>query len=120
MIVYSFNKEKGKRITAFDSNFILTRIAKTESATHTRIVFLEPKEIIEFHGAVVPKILLVIEGGGWVRSDTQKKRQRIKKEEAVSGAKGEGHETTTEKGLTALIIEAEELLPFECSSPPNI
>ena len=62
MKVYSFNKENGKRITAFDSNFILTRIAKTESATHTGVVFLESGEIIGFHEAVVPQILLVIEG----------------------------------------------------------
>lgn len=116
--VYSFDKENGKRITAFDSNFFLTRIAKTESATHTGVVFLEPGEIIGFHEAVVPQILLVIEGEGWVRSDTQEK-QRIKKGEAVSWAKGEGHETTTEKGLTAVIIEAEELQPFDCSSPPK-
>lgn len=62
MKVYSFNKENGKRITAFNSNFILTRNAKTESATHTGVVFLEPGEVIGFHQAVVPQILLVIEG----------------------------------------------------------
>ncbi|ANU12645.1 hypothetical protein B481_1316 [Planococcus halocryophilus Or1] len=118
MRFYSFNKENGKRITAFNSNFIMTRIAKTESATHTGIVFLNPGETIGFHQAVVPQILLVIEGEGWVRSYTQEK-QRIKKGEAVSWAKGEGHETTTENGLTALIIEAEELLPFDSTSSPK-
>ena len=54
-----------------------------------------------------------------MRSDMQEK-QRIKKGEGVSWAKGEGHETTTEKGSTALIIEAEELLPCDCSNPTKI
>ncbi|WKA56555.1 cupin [Planococcus shixiaomingii] len=109
MKVYTFEKESGKHITAFNSSFVMTRIARTESATHVGMVFLEPGETIGFHKAVVPQLLLVIEGEGWVRSDMHQKRL-IKKGEAVSWTKGEGHETTTESGLTALVIEAEDLL----------
>ncbi len=86
----------------------MNRIAKTESATYLGMVVLEPGEVIGFHQAVIPQILLVVDGDAWVSSDTQEK-QRLTKGDIVSWEKGEGHETTTDSGLTALIVEAEDL-----------
>lgn len=108
MKIFSVVEIEGSLITAFESNFHLTRLVKTTSATHISMVSLEPGEKIGFHKAVVPQILLVLDGEGFVRSDTQA-NHLIKKGQAVSWEKDEGHETSTETGLTAIIIEAEEL-----------
>lgn len=108
MKVYPYNKENERQITKFNSNFKMNRIAKTESASYLGMVVLEPGEVIWFHQAVIPQILLVIDGDAWVSSDTQEK-QRLTKGDIMSWAKGEGHETTTDSGLTALIVEAEGL-----------
>ncbi|WP_342527706.1 cupin [Chryseomicrobium sp. FSL W7-1435] len=108
MMVFSIIEKEGDLITAFESNFHLTRLVKTTSATHISMVSLEPGTKIGFHKAVVPQVLLVIDGEGFVRTDTQD-NQPIKKGQAVSWDKDEGHETITETGLAAIVIEAEEL-----------
>lgn len=108
MKIYPYNKENERHITKFNSNFKMNRIAKTESATYVGMVVLEPGEVIGFHRAVISQILLVVDGDAWVSSDTQEK-QRLTKGDIVSWEKGEGHETATDSGLTALIVEAEDL-----------
>lgn len=108
MKIFSVDEKEGNHITAFNSHFLLTRLVKTASTTHIGLVFLEPGAKIGFHKAVVPQVLLVLDGEGFVRSDTQDNHP-IKKRQAVSWDKDEGHETSTETGLTAIIIEAEEM-----------
>jgi quercetin dioxygenase-like cupin family protein len=63
------------------------------------------------HPASVPQILAVLEGSGWV-SGGDGAEERIEAGEAVFWTAGEEHETRTERGLTALIIEGEGLRPF--------
>ncbi|MBS4189690.1 cupin [Bacillus sp. FJAT-49705] len=110
MELFQFDKSSGKYIDHYNSNFIMSRIVKTEKASQIGCMHLDANGIIGFHQAVVPQLLLVVNGEGWVRSDDGLK-VKIKKGEAVFWEKGEGHETTTDKGLTAIVIESEELTP---------
>jgi hypothetical protein len=80
--------------------------------------------IIGYHQAVVPQLLLVISGEGFVRGEDEA-IYSIKAGEAAFWIKDEFHETTTKTGLTAIVIESEELDPSsfmtekklkECSS----
>ncbi len=82
----------------------------TDGLTKTGCMHLEPNGVIGFHEAVVPQLLLIVSGEGLVRSDNDPP-VHIKAGEAAFWKKGEGHETTTETGLTAIVIEAEELSP---------
>ncbi|MFP3721395.1 hypothetical protein SFC57_04620 [Niallia circulans] len=50
----------------------------------------------------------VVEGEGWVR-DTDIRKLFIKKGEAVFWEQGEWHETESDTGLTAVIIQAANL-----------
>jgi quercetin dioxygenase-like cupin family protein len=72
---------------------------------------LAPKGRILRHPATVPQILAVLEGAGSV-SGADGEFQPIAAGEAVFWAAGEQHETRTEEGLTALILEGEGLEPF--------
>lgn len=112
MEIYSFLRDEGHQITKFNSNFILTRIAKTENPAHIGFVSLEPGGAIGFHQAVVSQLLVVIEGEGWIRTGNQEK-QKISRGEAVLWEKGEWHETISEIGMSALIIESEKLTPAD-------
>lgn len=109
MEILSFTQENGKHITHFDSDFIMSQVTKTIGEAHIGIVYLRPGQIIGFHHAIVPQILLVIEGEGWVSGGDQIK-QKLIKGQAVKWEKGEGHETSSESGMVAIIIEAEELI----------
>lgn len=112
MEFYKFDKDVGINITQFNSNFILSRILKTEKVTHIGCMHLERNGIVGFHQAVVPQLLLVLNGEGWVRGDDDL-RVSIKVGDAVFWEKGEGHETTTDTGMTAIVIESEELNPSD-------
>ncbi|HEY1368930.1 MAG TPA: cupin domain-containing protein [Gaiellaceae bacterium] len=63
------------------------------------------------HLAAVDQILAVVEGTGWVSGDDGRE-ERIAAGEAVFWRRGESHETRTETGLTAIVIEAESLAPL--------
>lgn len=110
MDFYRFTKEEGKKVTKFNSDFIMSRIVTTDRPAQIGFMELEENGIIGFHQAVVPQLLLIINGEGWVRGKEATKFL-VKAGDVVFWEKGEWHETTTEKGLTAFVIESEELVP---------
>ncbi|MEC0348064.1 cupin [Peribacillus frigoritolerans] len=110
MEFYRFDKEVGKNVSHFNSNFIMSRIVKTEKPTQIGCMHLEANGIVGFHQAVIPQLLIVVDGEGWVRGDDELK-VNIKANDVVFWEKGEGHETATTTGLTAIVIESDELTP---------
>lgn len=110
MEIYSFRKEYGKRITTFNSDFFMSRIIQTDKKTSIGYMYLEENGIIGYHQAVVPQLLLILSGEGYVCND-RLIRHKVETGDAVFWEKGEWHETKTHKGLTAIVIESEELNP---------
>ena len=70
------------------------------------------------HPATVPQILAVLEGEGRV-SGAEGNFEPIAVGEAVYWSAGEEHETVSEGGLTALVLEAEGLRPRPPSPRPR-
>ena len=64
--------------------------------------------MVGYHDANVPQMLIIIEGEGWVRAGDDPK-VKVTAGNAVLWEKGEGHETTTDKGMKAIVIESEGL-----------
>lgn len=112
MEIYQFNKENGKKITKFDSDFIMNRITHTQKSAHIGVMHLEESGIIGYHQAVVPQLLLIVRGEGIVRGK-EGRSIPVKVGQAVYWEKDEWHETKTEDGLTAVVIESDELNPKE-------
>ena len=110
MEFFSFAKEHGRTVTHYDSNFTLSRLAITESRTVISYMYLEENGLIGYHMAPVNQILYVVQGEGLVCGEN-KEHKRIQAGEAVFWTKGEWHETKTERGLTAIVIEGETLNP---------
>ncbi|MFC0562354.1 cupin domain-containing protein [Halalkalibacter alkalisediminis] len=110
MKFYKFNKVSGKKISKFNSNFVMSRIVQTEKPTHVVCMYLEENGVIGFHQAVVPQLLLILTGEGYVRGDKEE-YVKVQSGDAVFWEKGEWHETKTDIGLTAIVIESEELIP---------
>lgn len=104
MQIFHFTKESGTHITKFNSDFVMSRIVKTEMPAHIGCVHLEAGGVIGYHKAVIPQLLLVVSGEDQVM-------HKINKGEAAFWIKGEYHETSTNGGLTAIIIESEMLEP---------
>lgn len=108
MKIYQFKKEAGKKIKKFDSDFVMSRIAQTDKAAHIGCMHLDENGIIGYHQAFVPQLLLIVSGEGWVRGETNE-YIKVHSGEAVFWDRDEWHETKTNKGLTAIVIEGEEL-----------
>ena len=71
---------------------------------------IEPGGRIGRHQASVAQLLAVVDGSGWV-SGADGEPQAVSAGQAVWWQAGEEHETWTESGLTAIVIEAEGLVP---------
>ncbi|KGR78009.1 cupin domain-containing protein [Ureibacillus manganicus] len=110
MKIYQFSQEVGKKISHYNSNFIMSRITQTEKVTRIGCMYLEGNGIIGYHQATVPQLLLILSGEGTVRGE-QEEYVKVKPGDAVFWEKDEWHETKTEQGLTAIVIESEELNP---------
>ena len=73
------------------------------------VIQLEPGGVLGMHPATVPQLLLVADGRARVRSGTGEPVE-IAAGQGVFWEAGEQHETQTgETGLTAIVIESEEL-----------
>ncbi len=108
MEIYQFRKDVGKKNTKFDSDFILSRVAQTQSLSQIVCMYLEENGKIGYHQAVVPQLFLVVNGEGVVRGNSEEEI-KVNSGDAVFWNKGEWHETKTETGLTAIVIECDAL-----------
>lgn len=112
MKIYSFNKDNGKEIRKFNSDFKMSRIIQTKAEAHIGCMHLDENGVIGFHQALVPQLLLIVSGEGYVRGEIDE-YVKVHPGEAVFWKKGEWHETKTDAGLTAIVIESEELCPLD-------
>ena len=106
MKVYNYSRTRGKEITKFGSHFVMSRITQTEESVHIGAMYLDEGGVIGYHQAVTPQLLIIVNGEGFVRGEGED-LVKVKKGDAVFWNKDEWHETTTEKGLTAIAIEGE-------------
>lgn len=65
MKIYRFDKKVGKKITDFHSNFVMSRIVNSDSSVHIGCMHLETNGVVGYHQAVVPQLLLIIDGEGY-------------------------------------------------------
>jgi len=111
MQLFKFDKSNGKKISKFNSDFIMSRITQTAQPAHIGCMHLGENGIVGYHQAVSPQLLLIVSGEGLVRGE-QEEYFNVETGDAVFWNKGEWHETKTGKGLMAIIIESQELLPI--------
>ena len=88
----------------------LTAALRTGVAMQAAVLRIAANGKIARHPATVPQILAVLEGAGEV-SGGNGEFQPIAVGEAVFWSEGEEHETRSDGGLTALIIEGPGLRP---------
>lgn len=108
MKIFDFSEKVGKQITAFQSNFIMSKIVNHQGNIHIGAMHLKENGIIGYHEAVVSQLLLIVGGEGYV-CGANKEKMKVEVGQAVFWEKGEPHETSTEHGLMAIVMEAEDL-----------
>lgn len=86
------------------------------AAIHVSCMRLPPGGLVGLHQASGPQLLAVVEGGGWFRGQ-EEERTRISPGEAVFWNAGEWHETGSDGGLVAVVIESRHLAAGENLGP---
>ena len=75
-------------------------------------VCIRPNGKIGFHPIVTRQLFLLVEGGDWVRGESEDK-STVYEGQAAFLEKGEWHETGVERDMTAVIIEGANIQPDE-------
>ena len=113
MKLYRFDVDVAVPRTDFGSQgFRLARIARTDSGLSVVCIYLGENGVLARHQAAQNQLLMVVEGEGEVSGDDGN-QMPIRTGMAAFWERDEWHETTTETGLTAIIIEGESLDPAE-------
>lgn len=112
MRLYRFDAEQGHLITQFGSERVaITGIARiAEGGVQIGCMHLEPGGRVGAHQATTPQLFLVVRGEGWVRGP-ELERTPISADQAAFWEPGEEHESGSESGMVALVIESDTLDP---------
>ncbi|KOO49091.1 cupin domain-containing protein [Viridibacillus arvi] len=101
-----FNISK-RQMNVFDSDFQLSHICQTSTATNISLMTLEENGVIGNHQTVTNQLLIVLNGTGNVVGKEGGKT--VGPGDVVFWDKGEWHETTSECGMQVMVIESDEL-----------
>lgn len=110
MKIFHFNGQTGRRVTKYGSNFILNKMIQTEQPAQIVHMDLNRGDNIGAHETHVNQLLIVTGGSGYVRG-CEDIWYEVSSGEAVGFSAGEIHETRTDSGLTAIVIESESMDP---------
>jgi hypothetical protein len=117
MKLLRFDLEVARGIDRYNSaGFHLAKIAHLFDESVIQCAYLTANGVIGYHQATIPQLFLVVRGAGWVRGETLD-RTSIETGQAAYWEKGEWHESGTEAGMTAIIIEAMNFDPVKLMPP---
>ncbi|MGQ7280625.1 cupin [Brevibacillus thermoruber] len=111
MKLFRFDQGVGRTIDRYGSvHAAISRILRTPGAVSIGCIHLGPGGVLGYHPAVVHQLFLVVQGEGWVRGE-EESRTPIRAGQAAFWTAGEGHESGSDSGLVAIVIEGEGLDP---------
>ena len=116
---FRFDADLGRHVSSFGSDFVISRLFHS-SELHVGCVRLGPGGLIGMHPASTPQLLAIVEGEGWIRGPAVENTP-VSAGTAVFWSEGEMHETGTDSGLVALVIETKALVDSEAmgAAPPR-
>lgn len=112
---FRFDADLGRSITQYGSNFVISRLFHSGDL-HVSCMRLGPGGLIGMHPASTPQLLAVVDGQGWTRGEDGE-RTSLTAGGAVFWERGEMHETGTDSGMMAIVIETAALHDDEHMGP---
>ncbi|TKI57698.1 cupin [Brevibacillus antibioticus] len=108
---FRFDQQVGKTIDRYNSvQATISRVMRTPDSVSIGCIHLGAGGIVGYHPATCPQLFLVVSGEGWVRGEGTA-RIPIQSGQAAFWITGEGHESGSETGMTAIVIEGDGLDP---------
>lgn len=107
MKLFAFDDRASRSIDLYGTvNVLFTRIANLTADAHISYMNIQPGGVIGYHQATMPQLFLVVEGDGWVRGG-EGARVAVRRGEAAFWEAGEWHESGSDEGLSAIVIEVD-------------
>jgi quercetin dioxygenase-like cupin family protein len=94
----------------------VTRLLETEGAAGVAFMRYAPGGVLGRHDTGLPQLFVVVDGEGWV-SGADGAHLRIDAGEAAYWETGESHESGSDIGMTALIVQSTALDPETMLEP---
>jgi quercetin dioxygenase-like cupin family protein len=96
-------------ITQFDSSGAnIAGVARCAGEARVSLLRLDAGGVVGEHPAASPQLFLVVAGSGWVRV-AGADRSAIEPGQAAVWEAGERHESGSDGGLTAVVVEADSV-----------
>jgi quercetin dioxygenase-like cupin family protein len=95
-----------REIDRFES--VAARVRRLALEAHVVVIEIDAGGTVGRHPAATHQLFAVVRGSGWVAGGDARPRE-IKAGEAVLWAAGEEHESGSEAGMTALVIESDSI-----------
>ena len=83
-------------------------VKRLAAGAHTVVIEIGAGGVVGRHPAGASQLFVVVRGSGWV-SGGDGERQPIEAGEAVAWDPGEEHESGSDDGMTAIVVEAKSL-----------
>jgi quercetin dioxygenase-like cupin family protein len=116
--LYRFDASAGHPITQHGSdNVVMSGIQRTsDGAFQIGCMYIGTQGVVGRHQATTPQLFLVVEGAGWVRGDGPDgldgaRRHPITPGQAAFWEAGEWHESGSDFGMTAIVLEGDGIEP---------
>jgi hypothetical protein len=117
MKIFRFDREVGRAVDQYQSSgFTISRVAQLFDDAVIHCAYLDANGVIGYHQAVMPQLFLVVQGEGWVRGEVPAKTP-VQAGQAAFWEKEEWHESGTDTGMVAILIEGTNFDPSK-SMPP--
>jgi hypothetical protein len=117
MKIFRFDFQVGKNIDRYNSSgFVLARVLHLFDEAAVNCAYLSSGGLIGYHQTTIPQLFLIVQGKGWVRGESSPKTS-IKAGQAAFWEKEEWHESGTETGMMAVIIEGVNFDPAKLMPP---
>jgi mannose-6-phosphate isomerase-like protein (cupin superfamily) len=102
-------RSTAKEITAFNSrNLVMNRIIISNDEIHIGCMFIGAEGVVGYHQATTEQLFIIVEGEGWVKGEEGDEIFVTAGCAALWDA-GEWHESKSENGMTAIVIEGPNL-----------
>jgi quercetin dioxygenase-like cupin family protein len=109
--LFRFDREVAIPVTQFDSiGVAFGRCVRFEGDAQIGCFHIEPGGVVGFHQATVPQLFLCVSGSGWVRG-VEERHTPIAPGQAAFWEAGEWHESGSEAGMLAIVVEGTQVDP---------
>ncbi len=121
MRLFRFDADTAQRtVTAFGSrNVVISGILRNPEIAHIGCLHLGPDGLVGEHPTTTTQLLLIVQGSGEVRGGALD-FVPITAGQAAFWEAGEAHETRSEEGMMALVIEGLSLDPTAIMVPLSL